>query len=113
MADPSEYEVPDQSGRIALVTGANSGIGFHTARRLAMAGGRVLLGCRNPDKAADGVRRIAEDAPDASVEVVPLDLSSLASVRAASERVRAGHDHLDLLINNAGVMAIPRRETVD
>lgn len=113
MPEPTDYTVTDQSGRTALVTGANSGIGFHTASRLAQAGATVLLACRNPDKAADAVARIAAAAPDATVEVVALDLSSLASVEQAAAEVRERHDRLDLLINNAGVMAIPRSETTD
>lgn len=113
MPQPSDFAVPDQTGRLAVVTGANSGIGFHAASRLAQAGAQVVLACRNPDKAADAVARLEALAPDAAVEVVSLDLSSLASVRGAAQAIRERHDHIDLLINNAGVMAIPRSETAD
>lgn len=113
MPEPTDYVVPDQTGRTALITGANSGIGFHTALRLAQAGARVVLACRNPDKAADAVARITAEAPEAEVDVVALDLSSLDSVRAASAAVHDRYDGLHLLINNAGVMAIPRSETTD
>ncbi|MEZ5145346.1 MAG: oxidoreductase [Acidimicrobiales bacterium] len=113
MAQPSDYVVPDQSGRTALITGANSGLGLQTAIRLAEAGATVLMACRNPDKAAAALDTVARAAPDADVVTVPLDLASLASVREAAEEVRAGRDRLDLLVNNAGVMAIPRTLTED
>ena len=113
MPKPSDHVVPDQTGRVAVVTGANSGIGFHAAARLAEAGAHVILACRNPDKAADAVARVKKRAPDAEVEVVALDLSSLASVRDAAQAIRDRHLKIDLLVNNAGVMAIPRSETED
>lgn len=113
MPQPSEYVVADQSGRTALVTGANSGLGFHTALRLAQAGATVVLACRNPQKAADAVARIQAGAPAAVVDLVSLDLSSLDSVRAAAATVHDRYDALHLLVNNAGVMAIPRAETAD
>ena len=115
MSEPkwSETDIPDQSGRTALVTGANSGIGYEAARALAQRGARVLLGCRNPDKAADAVARIRSSAPAAEVEVIQLDLADLASVRSAAESVRERVTQLDLLINNAGVMALPLYRTAD
>ena len=106
-------EIPDQTGRIAIVTGANSGLGLVTARELARAGASVVMACRNLDKghaAVDGVRAAV---PEAQVQLEELDLASLASVRDFAERFRATHDGLDLLINNAGVMAPPRRRTAD
>ena len=109
----SEASIPDQAERTALVTGANSGIGFEAARALAQHGARVLLGCRNPDKAADALQRVRAAAPSASVEIVALDLADLASVRAAAAHVLDTEDHLDMLINNAGVMAVPRGRTAD
>lgn len=105
--------VPDQSGRTAVVTGANSGIGLETARALAHRGARVVLACRNLEKAADAEADIAASVPGASLEVLHLDLADLASVRAFAQAYAAGHDRLDLLINNAGIMAIPKRETAD
>lgn len=106
-------DIPDQSGRAALVTGANSGLGLQTAKALAGAGAMVLLGCRNAERAAAAKREIAATAPGAIVEVVEVDLSDLASVERAAEEVSARGEPLDLLVNNAGVMAPPRRETKD
>jgi NAD(P)-dependent dehydrogenase (short-subunit alcohol dehydrogenase family) len=105
--------IPDQSGRLAVVTGANSGLGLITARELARAGARVVLACRNLDKGEGARREIDAGVPSAQLELDELDLGSLDSVRAFAERLRAGHDGIDLLINNAGVMATPRRYTAD
>jgi NAD(P)-dependent dehydrogenase (short-subunit alcohol dehydrogenase family) len=96
-----------------VVTGANSGLGLVTARELARVGARVVLACRNVAKGEAARREIEAAAPGAPVELEELDLASLESVRAFAERFRAAHDGLDLLINNAGVMAPPRRETAD
>lgn len=106
-------EIPDQRGRVAVVTGANSGIGFVAARELARAGAQVVLACRNADKGDAAAREITSSAPDARVSVASLDLGSLASVRAFAESFADMNGHLDLLINNAGVMAPPRRTTAD
>ena len=106
-------QIPDQRGRIAIVTGANSGLGLVTARELARSGAHVVLACRNTAKGDAAAREIAATAPDARVDVSALDLGSLDSVRAFAERFRASHGGLDLLINNAGVMAPPRQTTVD
>jgi NAD(P)-dependent dehydrogenase (short-subunit alcohol dehydrogenase family) len=107
MAGWSEDDVGDQRGRTALVTGANSGIGWDTARVLAERGAHVVLACRNPARALDARERILAGASGASVEVLALDVSEPDSVRAAAAAFRAGHDRLDLLINNAGIMAVP------
>jgi NAD(P)-dependent dehydrogenase (short-subunit alcohol dehydrogenase family) len=106
-------DIPDQSGRVAVVTGANSGLGLETATALSGAGAHVVLACRNEEKAATAADHIRGAHPDASVEVVRCDLSSQASVAKAAEGINAAHDRLDLLIDNAGVMAIPRRVTDD
>jgi NAD(P)-dependent dehydrogenase (short-subunit alcohol dehydrogenase family) len=106
-------DIPDQSSRIAIVTGANSGIGFVAARELARAGARVVLAVRNAEKGADAAREISAAVPEAAVEVGSLDLASLESVRGFADWFGREHDGLDLLINNAGVMAPPRRETAD
>ena len=107
-------DMPDLSGRTAIVTGANSGLGLSTARELAAHGARVIMACRNEEKARGAAASILERVPGARVSVERLDLSSLDSVRAFAERMRSELEPgLDLLINNAGVMAPPRRETAD
>ena len=106
-------QMPDQSGRTAVVTGGNSGLGLETTRELARAGARVVLACRDTDKGAAASREIEAGVPSAQVEVAALDLADLASVRAFADRFRSQHGTLDILINNAGVMAPPRRETAD
>src|ERR671914_73099 len=98
--------IPDQGGRTAVVTGANSGLGLVTARELARAGARVVMACRNLEKGEAARNEIAAAVPGAALQLEQLDLASLASVRAFAERFEGG---LDLLINNAGVMAPPRR----
>jgi NAD(P)-dependent dehydrogenase (short-subunit alcohol dehydrogenase family) len=109
----NEADVPDQAGRTALVTGANTGLGFCVAAVLAAKGATVLLACRDERKGKEAAARIGASAAGAVTEVVRLDLASLASVRQAAAQVRAGHDRLDLLVNNAGVMAVQRTTTAD
>ena len=107
-------QIPTQTGKTALVTGANSGIGYQAALELARHGAHVLLGCRNAAKGAAALDRLKSEAPGASAEVVELDMASLASIRAFASSFAARGVALDLLINNAGVMALPKRElTVD
>lgn len=106
-------QIPAQHGRLAIVTGANSGIGLVTARELARAGADVVLACRNTDKGDAAADEIRASAPDARVSVAALDLGSLVSIRAFAEGFANTNDHLDLLINNAGIMAPPRRTTSD
>ena len=106
-------EIPDQRGRTAVVTGANGGLGLETVRALAAAGATVLMASRNLDKAAQAEADIRRGLPAASLQIVELDLGSLASVRAAAEKILAGHEKIDVLVNNAGVMGVPERRTVD
>jgi NAD(P)-dependent dehydrogenase (short-subunit alcohol dehydrogenase family) len=106
-------DIPDQSGRTAVVTGANCGLGLVTARELARAGASVVMACRNLDKGHAAVDEVRAAVPGAQVQLEELDLASLASVRGFAERFDATHDELDLLINNAGVMGTPRRRTAD
>ena len=101
-------DIPDQSGRVAVVTGANSGLGLATARELARAGARVVLACRSTEKGKDAASRIVSLVPGANVQPAVLDLADLESVRAFPA---SAPDRVDLLINNAGVMAAPRRVT--
>ena len=105
--------IPDQTGRVAVVTGANSGLGLVTARELARSGARVVLACRNLDKGHAAIDEVRAAVPGAQVQLEELDLASLASVRGFADRFKATHDSLDLLINNAGVMGTPRRRTAD
>jgi len=106
-------DIPSQSGKVCVITGANTGIGFHAAGALAKAGAHVILACRNQTKANDARVRILEESPDASLEIVDLDLADLASIRRCAEDLNQRLERLDLLINNAGIMAIPRAETKD
>jgi NAD(P)-dependent dehydrogenase (short-subunit alcohol dehydrogenase family) len=107
----SAADVGDQSGRIAIVTGANSGLGYDTAAVLAGKGAHVVLAVRNLDKGNEAVDRIKKASPNAVVALQELDLTSLDSVRKAADELRAAHPRIDLLINNAGVMYVPTRET--
>ncbi|MEU6080907.1 oxidoreductase [Streptomyces sp. NPDC047108] len=104
-------DIPDQSGRTAVVTGSNSGIGYVTARELARRGARVVLACRNETRGKEAESHIRSELPQADVEFVHLDLADLASVRDFARAF--GDERLDLLVNNAGVMALPHRRTVD
>jgi NAD(P)-dependent dehydrogenase (short-subunit alcohol dehydrogenase family) len=106
-------DMPDQSGRTALVTGANSGLGFWTSVELARKGARVLMACRNPDKANDALARLLADVPAAKAELVALDLASLGSVEKAAGDVAGRTESLDLLVNNAGIMAVGEGRTED
>ena len=102
---------PDQTGRVAIVTGANSGIGFETAQVLAAKGATVIMACRNLDKANPKAEEIRAAHPGCDVEVMELDLSDLDSVRQFADAFRAKHSRLDLLINNAGIMVPPYGKT--
>jgi NAD(P)-dependent dehydrogenase (short-subunit alcohol dehydrogenase family) len=101
-------DVPEQRGRIAMVTGSSGGLGLETAKVLAQRGATVVLACRNLERAAAAARLIG-----GSTELLELDLASLESVRAAAAQAHERYDRLDLLINNAGVMAPPRQTTAD
>ncbi len=105
--------MPDQTGRTAVVTGANAGLGYEIAVALAAGGARVVMACRNLDRATGAAATIRRRVTGARVEVGRLDLADLASVAAFADGVAAGHDRLDLLINNAGLMAVDRSRTVD
>jgi NAD(P)-dependent dehydrogenase (short-subunit alcohol dehydrogenase family) len=106
-------DVPDQSGRTAVVTGASSGLGLETARVLAGRGATVVLACRDMGKAERAAGLIRADAGRAGVRAVRLDLASLASVREAAGEIRSSCPRLDLLINNAGVMRPPYGRSAD
>jgi NAD(P)-dependent dehydrogenase (short-subunit alcohol dehydrogenase family) len=110
MAKWTTNDIPDLAGKRAIVTGANSGIGYHTALELARHGATVVLACRSAERGRKALEAIRAAAPDADAELGALDLADLASVRAFAE---AHREPLDLLVNNAGVMALPRRTTAD
>jgi len=109
----TESEVPSQEGRVFVVTGGNGGIGYHTARVLAARGARVVMACRRPKAGEEAAARIRQSTPEAQLEVEPLDLADLSSVEAASGRIARRLSRLDCLVNNAGIMSVPRSLTVD
>jgi NAD(P)-dependent dehydrogenase (short-subunit alcohol dehydrogenase family) len=106
-------DIPPLAGKLAIVTGSNSGLGFETALALAGAGADTIVAARSSDKGEAAVARIRAAHPEAKVRFEALDLGSLSSVAAFAERVAAAHDGLDILVNNAGVMALPARETTE
>jgi NAD(P)-dependent dehydrogenase (short-subunit alcohol dehydrogenase family) len=106
-------DVPDQSGKTFLITGANTGLGFEAARVLARRGAQVVLACRDAARGQRAVDAIRAETPTAHLELVALDLADPGSVRSCAATFAATHDRLDVLVNNAGVMAIPYRETPD
>lgn len=106
-------DIPNQIGRTILITGANSGLGLASTRALAAKGATVVMACRNEDKAREAMAQVRAETPDARLEFMPLDLASLQSIHGFAEQYRKTHKRLDVLLNNAGVMAIPRRETAD
>src|ERR1700737_657385 len=106
-------EIPDQHGRTAIVTGANSGLGRIVSRELARRGAKVILASRDNAKGVEAANAIKAAFPSSTVEAAQLDLANLSSIRAFADRIRAGNENIDLLINNAGVMAAPYRRTAD
>ena len=106
-------DIPDQTGRTAVITGANTGLGFETAAALAAKGAHVVLAVRNIEKGKAAADLITRAAAGASVAVQELDLTSVESIRAAADQLRASHESIDLLINNAGVMFTPKSTTKD
>ncbi|KFF97912.1 oxidoreductase [Streptomyces europaeiscabiei] len=113
MAGWNVGDIPDQRGRAAVVTGANSGIGYVAARELARRGAHVVLACRSPERGAAALERMSSEVPDASVELIRLDLGDLGSVRDFAQAYGRASDRLDLLVNNAGVMAVAQSRTAD
>ncbi len=106
-------EIPDQSGRTIVVTGGNSGLGYETVRALSARGAHVVMASRNLDKAHEAIARITREHPAAKLEARALDLASLESIRIFADALAASHPRLDVLVNNAGVMALPYRTTAD
>ena len=106
-------DVPDQQGRTVVITGANTGVGFETAKVLAASSATVVLASRDPERAGRAVQRLEADLPAARLDTITLDLASLASVRSAAAELRSRHARVDVLINNAGVMWAPKGKTAD
>ena len=113
MARWTAADIPSQSGRVAIVTGANSGIGYYTALELARKGATVILGCRNPQRGEEALAQLREElaGEEPTVETMALDLADLDSVRRFTEAYQQRFNRLDLLINNAGVMFTPLSRT--
>ena len=113
MAKWTTADIPDQTGRTAVITGANTGLGYETAAALAAKGAHVVLAVRNLEKGKAAADLINRATPGASVAIQELDLTSLDSIRAAADELRSAHESIDLLINNAGVMMTPKSTTKD
>lgn len=109
----TQKNIPDQTSRVAIVTGGNSGIGYEAGLALAARNAHVILAVRTAGKGEEAAFKIRKRHPQAQVTVMPLDLANLKSVRYFTETFLSKHNHLDILINNAGVMAAPRRRTAD
>lgn len=99
--------IPNLTGKVIIVTGANSGIGFETAKELARKGADTILACRNLEKGSATAQQIRAEVPNARLEPMLLELSSLKSIRAFAETFKATHDHLNVIVNNAGIMWVP------
>lgn len=106
-------DIPNLDGKTAVVTGANGGLGLETARALAGAGAHVVMAARNQEKAASAKADIIAGQPDASLEIVELDLGSIEATKSATAEIMSSHSKVDILINNAGLMAMPERRTAD
>ncbi|MGB7860326.1 MAG: oxidoreductase [Acidimicrobiia bacterium] len=106
-------DIPDLSGKVAVVTGSNGGLGLETAKALAGAGAHVVVAARDQGRAKAAIDEIMAEHPDASLEIVELDLASQGSVKTAASSMTAAHPEVDILVNNAGLMAIPERKTED
>src|SRR6202451_3731420 len=105
--------MPAQDERTIVITGANSGVGFETAKIFAGKGAVIVLACRDTGRTRQAMKRIADAVPGARLDAITLDLASLASVRAAAAELRSSHPRVDVLIDNAGVMRAPKGKTAD
>lgn len=109
----TQEDIPDLSGKVIVITGANSGLGFESTKALAAKGATIVMACRNMSKAEKAKAEVLADHSNAKLDLMQLDNASLKSVRAFANAFKAKYDRLDILLNNAGVMAIPRTETED
>jgi NAD(P)-dependent dehydrogenase (short-subunit alcohol dehydrogenase family) len=105
--------IPDLTGKVIIVTGANSGVGYETAKELARKGAQTIFACRSMQKGQTAIDLIRQEIPTAPVEIMPLDLASLASVRTFAETFKSKFDRLDILVNNAGILWVPYGKTED
>lgn len=106
-------DMPDLTGKVIVVTGANSGIGFEAAKEFARKGAQTILACRSMDKAEAALTEIQAEIPNASAEIMPLDLANQASIHKFAKEFKATYDRLDVLVNNAGIMMVPYGTTAD
>ena len=113
MSKWNQEDIPDQSGRVIVITGANSGLGLESSRILAAKGATIVMAVRSLDKGEKARDEILAGQPDASLDVMHLDVGDLSSVKEFASALKAKYDRLDILLNNAGLMAIPRQETAD
>ncbi len=109
----TQQDIPDLTGKVVVITGANSGLGFESAKELARNGARVVMTARNLEKGERAQADILQELPDADLDLIQLDVGSLDSVRTFATKIKEKYDRLDILLNNAGLMAIPRQETAD
>ena len=109
----TENDIPRMDGKVVVITGANSGIGFEASRMLAGRGAHVVMSCRDEGRMGGALTSLRAMVPDAKVDGLVLDLASLGSIERASNELANSHPHIDVLVNNAGVMAVPERTTVD
>ena len=109
----TQNDMPDMTGKIVIITGANSGLGLESTKAIAAKGATVVMACRNMSKAEKAQAEVLAGNPSAKLDVMQLDNASLASVKAFADAFKAKYDRLDLLLNNAGVVAIPRTLTED
>ena len=113
MSNWTQADIPDLNGKVAVVTGANSGLGFESTKELARHGATVVMAVRNMEKGEKAEADILKEVPGAKLDLMNLDNADLSSVQAFADTFKQKYDRLDILMNNAGVMAIPRQETAD
>jgi NAD(P)-dependent dehydrogenase (short-subunit alcohol dehydrogenase family) len=113
MSGWTAQDMPDQHGRVVVITGANSGVGYESAAALARKGARVVMACRSVNKAEQARQELVKRVPGATIDIVPLDLGTLKSIHAFTDAFNAQYDRLDILMNNAGIMTPPYGKTVD
>lgn len=106
-------EAPSQLGKVAIVTGANDGVGYETALGLVSKGAKLIMACRNPEKALFAMKKMKVEIPTADISIIPLDLNNLESVRNFTNEFKQTYQKLDVLVNNAGIMVPPFTKTAD